>query len=152
MVIGSPAKYVPEERAMDHVACYCVVNDVSERSFQMERAGQWVKGKSHDGFGPVGPWLVTADEVTDPQDLALWLEVDGRRFQQGNTRTMVYGVRVLVSYLSRFMTLLPGDIISTGTPPGVGMGQKPPVFLRAGNRVRLGIRGLGEQTQEAVPA
>lgn len=152
VVIGSPAKYVPEERALDCVAGYCVVNDVSERAFQLERAGQWDKGKAHDTFAPVGPWLVTADEVPDPQALDLWLEVDGHRYQQGNTRTMVFGVAHLVSYISRFMSLLPGDIISTGTPPGVGMGQKPPVFLRAGQTMRLGITGLGEQRQRTVAA
>ncbi len=152
VVIGSPAKYVPEERALDCVAGYCVVNDVSERAFQLERAGQWDKGKAHDTFAPVGPWLVTADEVPDPQALDLWLEVDGHRYQQGNTRTMVFGVAHLVSYISRFMSLQPGDIISTGTPPGVGMGQKPPVFLRAGQTMRLGIAGLGEQRQRTVAA
>lgn len=152
VVIGSPAKYVPEERALDYVAGYCVVNDVSERAFQLERAGQWDKGKAHDTFAPVGPWLVTADEVPDPQALDLWLEVDGHRYQQGNTRTMVFGVAHLVSYISRFMSLQPGDIISTGTPPGVGMGQKPPVFLRAGQTMRLGIAGLGEQRQRTVAA
>jgi len=152
VVIGTRAKYVDEADAMAHVAGYCVVNDVSERDFQIHHAGQWVKGKSHDTFGPIGPWLVTADEVPDPQDLAMWLEVDGHRYQDGSTRTMVYGVAHLVSYLSRFMTLMPGDIISTGTPPGVGMGQKPPVYLVAGQTVRLGIEGLGEQQQATVPA
>ena len=153
VVIGSPAKYVSEARALDHVAGYCVVHDVSERAFQMERQGQWVKGKSHDSFGPIGPWLVTPDEIPDPQALDLWLEVDGHRYQQGNTRTMVFGVAALVSYISQFMTLQTGDIISTGTPPGVGLGQKPePVYLRAGQTVRLGITGLGEQCQRTVPA
>ncbi|WP_207482127.1 fumarylacetoacetate hydrolase family protein [Arenibaculum pallidiluteum] len=147
VVIGKPAKYVDEASAMDHVAGYCVVNDVSERHFQTERSGQWVKGKSADTFGPIGPWLVTADEVRDPQRLKLWLEVDGKRYQDGTTETMVYGVRMLVSYLSQFMSLQPGDIISTGTPPGVGMGQKPPVYLKPGQSMRLGIEGLGEQRQ-----
>jgi len=153
VVIGKPAKYVAEGQALDHVAGYCVVHDVSERAFQMERQGQWVKGKSHDSFGPIGPWLVTADEVPDPQVLDLWLEVDGHRYQQGSTRTMVFGVAHLVSYISQFMTLQTGDIISTGTPPGVGLGQKPePVYLRAGQEVRLGIAGLGEQRQRTVQA
>jgi 2-keto-4-pentenoate hydratase/2-oxohepta-3-ene-1,7-dioic acid hydratase in catechol pathway len=152
VVIGRPVKYVDESRAMEHVAGYCVVNDVSERAFQAERAGQWTKGKSHDTFGPIGPWLVTNDEVPDPQNLALWLEVDGRRCQDGSTRTMVYQVPFLVSYLSQFMSLQPGDIISTGTPPGVGMGMKPPVFLKPGQTMRLGIAGLGEQQQRTVQA
>ncbi|HEX6014677.1 MAG TPA: ureidoglycolate lyase [Geminicoccaceae bacterium] len=152
VVIGRPAKYVAEADALEHVAGYCVVNDVSERDFQTKRSGQWTKGKSHDTFGPIGPWLVTKDEVPDPQNLAMWLEVDGHRYQDGSTRTMVYGVAFLVSYLSRFMSLQPGDIISTGTPPGVGMGQKPPVFLRPGQTIRLGIEGLGEQTQRTVQA
>jgi 2-keto-4-pentenoate hydratase/2-oxohepta-3-ene-1,7-dioic acid hydratase in catechol pathway len=150
VVIGKPAKYVSEADAMSCVAGYCVVNDLSERAFQLEGTGQWVKGKSADTFGPIGPWLVTADEVPDPQDLALWLEVDGHRYQNGSTRTMIFGVRQLVSYVSRFMSLQPGDIISTGTPPGVGMGQRPPVYLRAGNWVRLGVQGLGEQDQRVV--
>ncbi|HEY8594901.1 MAG TPA: fumarylacetoacetate hydrolase family protein [Devosiaceae bacterium] len=150
VVIGKPAKYVSEADALDHVAGYCVVNDVSERAFQTERHGQWTKGKSCDTFGPIGPWLVTADEVADPQNLALWLEVDGHRYQDGSTATMVYGVRYLVSYLSQFMTLQPGDIISTGTPPGVGMGLKPPKYLKPGQKIRLGIEGLGEQTQTTV--
>ena len=150
VVIGKPAKYVSEADAMSCVAGYCVVNDLSERAFQLEGTGQWVKGKSADTFGPIGPWLVTADEVPDPQDLNLWLEVDGHRYQNGSTRTMIFGVRQLVSYVSRFMSLQPGDIISTGTPPGVGMGQRPPVYLRAGNRVRLGVQGLGEQNQRVV--
>jgi 2-keto-4-pentenoate hydratase/2-oxohepta-3-ene-1,7-dioic acid hydratase in catechol pathway len=150
VVIGTPAKYVNEAEAMSHVAGYCVINDLSERAFQLEGTGQWVKGKSADTFGPIGPWLVTADEIPDPQNLKMWLEVDGHRYQNGSTRTMIFGVRQLVSYLSRFMSLQPGDIISTGTPPGVGMGQRPPVYLRAGNRMRLGIEGLGEQDQRVV--
>jgi 2,4-diketo-3-deoxy-L-fuconate hydrolase len=150
VVVGTPAKYVSEADAMSYVAGYCVINDLSERAFQLEGTGQWVKGKSADTFGPIGPWLVTADEVPDPQDLKMWLDVDGHRYQNGSTRTMIFGVRQLVSYLSRFMSLQPGDIISTGTPPGVGMGQRPPVYLRAGNRIRLGIVGLGEQSQRVV--
>jgi 2,4-diketo-3-deoxy-L-fuconate hydrolase len=146
VVIGETARYVPEADALGHVAGYCVVNDVSEREYQLERGGQWDKGKCCDTFGPIGPWLVTADEVPDPQNLDMWLEVNGRRFQNGNTKTMVFGVANLVSYISRFMTLYPGDIISTGTPPGVGMGQKPaPVYLKPGDTMRLGIQGLGEQ-------
>ena len=150
VVIGKPAKYVSEADALDHVAGYCVINDISERACQTERHGQWTKGKSCDTFGPIGPWLVTADEVADPQNLAMWLEVDGHRYQDGSTATMVYGVRYLVSYLSQFMTLQPGDIISTGTPPGVGMGLKPPKYLKPGQKMRLGIEGLGEQTQTTV--
>jgi ureidoglycolate lyase len=150
VVIGKPAKHVDEAQALEHVAGYCVINDVSERSFQIERGGQWTKGKSHDTFGPIGPWLVTRDEVPDPQNLGMWLEVDGKRYQDGSTRTMVFGVAFLVSYLSRFMSLRPGDVISTGTPPGVGLGQKPPVYLRPGQTIRLGIEGLGEQTQRTV--
>jgi 2,4-diketo-3-deoxy-L-fuconate hydrolase len=150
VVIGKPAKYVSEAEALSHVAGYCVVNDVSERAFQLEGTGQWVKGKSADTFGPVGPWLVTADEIPDPQSINMWLEVDGHRFQEGSTKTMVFGVAYLISYLSRFMSLRSGDIISTGTPPGVGMGQRPPIYLRAGNVVRLGIEGLGQQRQRAV--
>ena len=145
VIIGKPAKYVTEADALDHVAGYCVVNDLSERDFQLHRAGQWVKGKSADTFGPIGPWLVTADEVADPQDLDMWLEVDGHRYQDGSTKTMVYGVRHLVSYLSQFMSLQPGDVITTGTPPGVGMGQNPPTYLKPGQTVHLGIGGLGEQ-------
>jgi ureidoglycolate lyase len=141
---------VEEKDALSRVAGYCVANDVSERAFQLEGTGQWVKGKACDTFGPLGPWLVTTDEVPDPQDLHLWLEVDGHRYQDGSTRTMVFGVAQLVSYLSRFMTLHPGDVISTGTPPGVGMGQKPPVYLRPGSQVVLGIDGLGEQRQRVV--
>jgi 2-keto-4-pentenoate hydratase/2-oxohepta-3-ene-1,7-dioic acid hydratase in catechol pathway len=150
VVIGSEARYVSEAEALDHVAGYCVINDVSERHFQFHRGGQWVKGKSADTFGPVGPWLVTRDEVPDPQALRLWLEVDGARQQDGTTATMIFGVAHLVSYLSRFMTLQPGDLIATGTPPGVGQGRKPPVFLRAGQRMRLGVQGLGEQEQTVV--
>ncbi|MBP2316645.1 fumarylacetoacetate hydrolase family protein [Azospirillum soli] len=152
VVIGKMAKYVSEDRALEHVAGYCIVNDVSERAFQLERGGQWDKGKGHDTFAPIGPWLVTADEIEDPQQLDLWLEVDGKRFQDGNTRTMVFGVAHLVSYISRFMSLQPGDIISTGTPPGVGLGQKPPLYLHAGQTMRLGIAGLGEQQQRAITA
>ena len=151
VVIGREARYVTEEEALSYVAGYCVVNDVSERAFQMEGTGQWVKGKSADTFGPIGPWLVTADDVPNPQALGLWLEVDGHRYQNGSTATMVFGVAHLISYLSRFMSLQPGDIISTGTPPGVGLGQKPPVYLRAGNVMRLGVEGLGEQRQAVVP-
>jgi 2,4-didehydro-3-deoxy-L-rhamnonate hydrolase len=151
VVIGREARYVAEADALSYVAGYCVVNDLSERAFQLEGTGQWVKGKSADTFGPIGPWLVTADEVPDPQALNLWLEVDGHRYQNGSTGTMVFGVAYLVSYLSRFMSLQPGDVISTGTPPGVGLGQKPPVYLRAGNVIRLGIGGLGEQRQTVVP-
>lgn len=148
VVIGRHASYVTEADAMDHVAGYCVINDVSEREFQIERGGTWDKGKGCDTFGPLGPWLVTADEVADPQDLGMWLEVDGHRYQNGSTRTMVFGVRHLVHYVSQFMTLHPGDVISTGTPPGVGMGQKPaPVYLKGGEVMRLGIEGLGVQTQ-----
>ena len=148
VVIGRTARYVSEADALSHVAGYCVVNDVSEREYQLERGGTWDKGKGCDTFGPVGPWLVTADEVADVQQLPMWLDVNGRRFQTGNTRTMVFGVAHLVSYISRFMTLYPGDLISTGTPPGVGMGQKPnSIFLKPGDKIRLGIDGLGEQQQ-----
>lgn len=150
VVIGREARYVDEADAMDHVAGYCIVNDMSERAFQIERSGQWVKGKSADTFGPTGPYLVTADEVADPQDLAMWLEVDGHRYQDGSTRTMVYGVRHLVHYISQFMSLQPGDIISTGTPPGVGMGQNPQTYLRAGQVMELGIDGLGTQRQRTI--
>jgi 2-keto-4-pentenoate hydratase/2-oxohepta-3-ene-1,7-dioic acid hydratase in catechol pathway len=152
VVIGRHAKYIEEADALSHVAGYCLVNDVSERAFQAERSGQWTKGKSADTFGPIGPWLVTRDEVEDPQNLPMWLKVNGRTFQDGSTRTMVYGVAFLVSYLSQFMSLHPGDIISTGTPPGVGLGQKPPVFLKAGDVVELGIEGLGTQKQTFVQA
>jgi 2-keto-4-pentenoate hydratase/2-oxohepta-3-ene-1,7-dioic acid hydratase in catechol pathway len=150
VVIGKPAKYATEAEAMSHVAGFCVVNDLSERAYQLEGTGQWVKGKSADTFGPIGPWLVTADDVADCQKLGLWLEVDGQRMQNGTTATMVFGVQFLVSYLSRFMSLQPGDIISTGTPPGVGLGKKPPIFLRAGNVMRLGVDGLGEQRQLVI--
>ncbi|MBY4839865.1 fumarylacetoacetate hydrolase family protein [Pantoea sp. DY-5] len=147
VVIGKGGSYIAEEDALSHVAGYCVVNDVSEREYQIERGGTWDKGKGCDTFGPIGPWLVTADEIADPQQLDLWLEVDGKRYQNGNTRTMIFSVAHIISYLSRFMSLQPGDIISTGTPPGVGMGQKPPVYLHAGQVIRLGIAGLGEQRQ-----
>ncbi|MFG1249563.1 fumarylacetoacetate hydrolase family protein [Xanthobacter flavus] len=150
IVIGKPAKYVSEEDALSHVAGYCVINDVSEREFQIERGGQWDKGKGCDTFGPMGPWLVTAEEISDPQDLHMWLEVDGKRFQDGSTRTMIFGVAHLVSYISQFMSLQPGDVISTGTPPGVGLGQKPPLYLTPGQTMRLGIQGLGEQRQTTV--
>jgi 2-keto-4-pentenoate hydratase/2-oxohepta-3-ene-1,7-dioic acid hydratase in catechol pathway len=152
IVIGRPAKYVSQDQALSHVAGYCVVNDVSERTFQIERGGQWDKGKGHDTFGPLGPWLVTTDEVPDPQDLHMWLEVDGKRYQDGSTRTMIFGVAHLVSYISQFMSLQPGDVISTGTPPGVGLGQKPPLYLKPGQTMRLGIAGLGEQRQATVAA
>jgi len=150
VVIGKAAKYVSEGDALGHVAGYCVVNDLSERAFQIEGTGQWTKGKSCDTFGPIGPYLVTADEVPDPQNLTLWLKVDGHEYQRGSTKTMVFGVAHLVSYLSRFMSLQPGDIISTGTPPGVGLGQKPPKYLRAGSTIELGIDGLGVQTQQVI--
>jgi ureidoglycolate lyase len=153
VVIGKTAKYVDKARAREHIAGFCVINDLSERRFQLEGTGQWVKGKSCDTFGPLGPWLVTRDEVPNPQNLDLWLEVDGRRFQNGNTRTMIFDVDYLVSYLSQFMSLQPGDVISTGTPPGVGLGQKPePIYLRVGQSMRLGIQGLGEQRQRVVAA
>jgi 2-keto-4-pentenoate hydratase/2-oxohepta-3-ene-1,7-dioic acid hydratase in catechol pathway len=148
IVIGRKAKYVSEAEALDHVAGYCVVHDVSERAFQAERQGQWTKGKSCDTFGPTGPWLVTKDEVPDPQNLPMWLKVNGETMQDGSTKTMVYGAAFLVSYLSQFMSLLPGDVISTGTPPGVGMGMKPPRYLKAGDVVELGIEGLGTQRQQ----
>jgi 2-keto-4-pentenoate hydratase/2-oxohepta-3-ene-1,7-dioic acid hydratase in catechol pathway len=150
IVIGTKAKYVSEADALNYVAGFCVSHDVSERSFQKERGGQWTKGKSCDTFGPLGPWLVTKDEIPDPQNLKIWLEVDGQSRQNGSTRTMIFGVKKLVSYLSEFFTLYPGDVISTGTPSGVGMGMKPPTFLRAGQTVRLGVEGLGEQQQRVV--
>ncbi|HWF01667.1 MAG TPA: fumarylacetoacetate hydrolase family protein [Caulobacteraceae bacterium] len=151
VVIGQRARYVEEHRALDMVAGYCLVNDISEREYQMERGGTWDKGKGCDTFGPVGPWLVTADEAGDPQDLDMWLEVNGRRMQSGNTRTMIFDVKKLVSYTSHFMTLEAGDIITTGTPPGVALGMKPaPVFLKAGDTMRLGIGGLGEQKQAVI--
>ncbi len=152
VVIGQGGRYITEADAMQHVAGYCVMNDVSERDYQLNRSGTWDKGKGCDSFGPLGPWLVTADEIPDPQNLALWLEVDGKRLQNGSTATMVYQVPFLISYLSQFMSLQPGDVISTGTPPGVGMGQKPPVFLRAGQTMRLSVDGLGVQTQTTVQA
>ncbi|CAB3759579.1 ureidoglycolate lyase [Burkholderia sp. MSh2] len=152
VVIGQGGRYIDEADALSHVAGYCVVNDVSERAFQLERGGTWDKGKGNDTFGPLGPWLVTADEVPDPHALRLWLDVDGRRYQNGTTATMVFRVPCLISYLSRFMSLQPGDVISTGTPPGVGLGQKPPVYLRAGQVITLGIDGLGEQRQRTVQA
>ncbi|WP_428943885.1 ureidoglycolate lyase [Pantoea sp. FN060301] len=147
VVIGTGGRYISEADALSHVAGYCVINDVSEREFQIERGGTWDKGKGCDTFGPLGPWLVTTDEIPDPHNLNLWLEVDGKRYQNGNTSTMVFKIPEIISYLSRFMSLQPGDVISTGTPPGVGMGQKPPVYLRAGQEMRLGIEGLGEQHQ-----
>jgi 2,4-didehydro-3-deoxy-L-rhamnonate hydrolase len=150
VVIGQGGRYIAETDALSHVAGYCVVNDISEREYQLERAGSWDKGKGFDTFGPIGPWLVTADEVPNPQALKLWLEVDGQMRQNGSTATMVYGVAFLVSYLSRFTTLQPGDVITTGTPPGVGMGHKPPVYLRAGQTMRLGVEGLGVQMQRVV--
>lgn len=152
VVIGRPAKYVSVNDARGHIAGYCVINDLSARVAQLEGTGQWVKGKSADTFAPIGPWLVTADEVADPQDLDMWLEVDGHRYQDGNTRTMIFGVDQLVSYVSQYMSLQPGDIISTGTPPGVGLGLDPQVWLQPGNVVRLGIAGLGEQRQTVVAA
>lgn len=152
VVIGKGGVYIDEADALDHVAGYCVVNDVSEREFQIERSGTWDKGKGCDTFGPIGPWLVTRDEVADPQDLKMWLEVDGHRYQDGSTSTMVFGVRHLVSYVSQFMSLQPGDVISTGTPPGVGMGQKPPTYLKGGETMELGIDGLGQQRQKVGKA
>ena len=152
IIIGTKAKYVSEADALRHVAGYAVCNDVSERFFQIERGGQWTKGKSHDTFGPVGPWIATADEIPDPQKLGMWLDVNGKRAQTGSTATMIFGVAKIVSYVSEIMTLLPGDIITTGTPPGVGMGKKPPQFLNVGDIVTLGIDGLGEQRQQIVAA
>jgi 2-keto-4-pentenoate hydratase/2-oxohepta-3-ene-1,7-dioic acid hydratase in catechol pathway len=153
IVIGKEARYIDRTQALDHIAGYCVINDLSERAFQMERGGQWVKGKSADTFGPIGPWLVTRDEIADPQNLSLWLEVDGHRYQNGNTRTMIFDVPFIVAYISQFMSLQPGDVISTGTPPGVGLGIKPaPVYLKAGQTMRLGIEGLGEQCQRTIAA
>jgi ureidoglycolate lyase len=153
IVIGTKASYVPDDQAMDHVAGYCVINDVSEREFQAERGGTWDKGKGCDTFGPTGPWMVTKDEVADPQNLDLWCEVDGKRMQNGSTKTMIFGVRHLVSYVSHFITLHPGDVIATGTPPGVGLGIKPePIFLKPGQVMRLGVEGLGEQQQRLVAA
>lgn len=151
VVIGKSAKYVDEKDALDHVAGYCVINDLSEREYQLERSGQWIKGKSCDTFGPIGPWLVTPDEVGDPQNLDLWLDVDGMRYQDGNTRTMIFGVAYLIHYLSQYFTLQPGDVISTGTPPGVGLGQKPsPIYLRSGQKMHLGIEKLGVQNQATI--
>ena len=152
VVIGKDAKYISEDQSQNHIAGYCVINDLSEREFQLEHSGQWVKGKSCDTFGPIGPYLVTKDEVADPQNLNLWLDLNGKRMQDGSTNTMVYGVNFLVSYISQFMSLQPGDIISTGTPPGVGMGMKPQVFLKPGDVMKLGIEGLGEQVQKTVAA
>jgi len=150
VVVGKETKYVAEADALDHVAGYCIVNDVSERAFQIDRQGQWVKGKSCDTFGPIGPWLVTRDEVPDPQALDIWLDVNGERRQEGNTGTMIFSVAFIVSYVSQFMSFQPGDIISTGTPPGVGMGMKPPTYLNEGDTIRLGLDGLGEQNQTVV--
>lgn len=150
VIVGEVARDVSAEEAMNHVAGYAVINDISERAFQLEHGGQWVKGKSCDTFGPIGPWLVTRDEVADPQNLSLWLEVNGHRYQSGNTRTMVFGVAQLVSYISRYMTLMPGDVISTGTPAGVGLGLKPPTYLKPGDVIELGIEGLGTQRQDVV--
>ena len=152
IVIGKEAKYISEDQSQEHIAGYCVVNDLSERAFQLERSGQWVKGKSCDTFGPIGPYLVTKDEVKDPQNLKLWLNVNGKPMQNGTTQTMVYGVNFLVSYISQFMSLQPGDIISTGTPPGVGMGMKPQVFLKPGDVMELGIEGIGNQKQKTISA
>ncbi|KAA0951833.1 fumarylacetoacetate hydrolase family protein [Pseudomonas sp. ANT_H14] len=153
VVIGQGGRYIDESQAMEHVAGYCVINDVSEREFQLERGGTWDKGKGCDTFGPRGPWLVSRDEIADPHQLAIWLEVDGHRYQNGNTRTMIFQIPKLISYLSQFMSLQPGDVISTGTPPGVGLGIKPmPVYLKAGQKIRLGIEGLGEQNQITVDA
>ena len=152
IVIGKPAKYVSEAEAMDHIAGWCLINDISEREFQLERQGTWDKGKGCDTFGPIGPWLVTRDELADPTNLGMWLDVNGHRYQNGSTATMVFGPAMLVSYISQFMSLQPGDIISTGTPPGVGLGQKPPVFLKSADVMELGITGLGVQRQRVVAA
>ncbi|MGR2919978.1 fumarylacetoacetate hydrolase family protein [Acinetobacter sp. 1125_18A] len=152
VVIGKDGRYISREQAMDYVAGYCVINDVSERTFQLEGTGTWDKGKGCDTFGPTGPWLVTKDEIENPHNLKIWLEVDGHRYQDGNTNTMIFDVPTIVSYLSQFMSLQAGDVISTGTPPGVGLGQKPPVYLKAGQVMRLGIEGLGEQQQKVVDA
>ena len=152
IVIGKSGRYISQEDALDYVAGYCVINDVSERTFQLEGTGTWDKGKGCDTFGPIGPWLVTKDEITDPNRLHLWLEVDGHRYQDGNTNTMIFDVPTLVSYISQYMSLQAGDVISTGTPPGVGLGQKPPVFLREGQVMRLGIEGLGQQQQKVIAA
>ena len=153
VVIGQGGRYIDERQAMQHVAGYCVINDVSEREFQLERGGTWDKGKGCDTFGPLGPWLVSRDEIADPHQLSIWLEVDGHRYQNGNTRTMIFQIPKLISYLSQFMSLQPGDVISTGTPPGVGLGIKPtPVYLKPGQKIRLGIEGLGEQNQTTVDA
>ena len=151
-VLPAEAKYIDEDQSQNHIAGYCVVNDLSERTFQFKHSGQWVKGKSCDTFGPIGPYLVTKEEVVDPQNLNLWLDLNGKRMQDGSTKTMVYGVNFLVSYLSQFMSLQPGDIISTGTPPGVGIGMKPQVFLKPGDVMSLGIEGLGQQTQKTISA
>ena len=150
IVIGNGGRDIPQDRAADHIAGYCLINDISERDWQLRRGGTWDKGKGYDGFGPIGPWLVTADEIPDPLALRLWLDVDGHRYQDGTTATMVFGPLEIVAYASRFTTLHPGDVIATGTPPGVGMGQKPPVYLQRGQVMRLGIEGLGEQRQRAV--
>jgi 2-keto-4-pentenoate hydratase/2-oxohepta-3-ene-1,7-dioic acid hydratase in catechol pathway len=150
VIIGTEARYVEESGAMKHVAGYCVVNDVSEREFQMEHLGQWTKGKGADTFGPIGPWLVTTDEITNPGNLDLFCDINGTRRQTGNTRTMIFGVPFLVSYISRFMTLMPGDVIGTGTPPGVGLGMKPPLYLKEGDEIHLGVEGLGEQRQKVI--
>ena len=152
VVIGKDGRYIDKADAMDYVAGYCVINDVSEREYQIERGGTWDKGKGCDTFGPIGPWLVTRDEIANPHQLHMWLEVDGKRYQDGNTNTMIFDVPTIISYLSQFMSLQAGDVISTGTPPGVGLGQKPPVYLRAGQVMRLGIAGLGEQEQHVIQA
>ena len=152
VVIGKEAKYISEADALDHVAGYCVINDLSERDFQLHRSGQWVKGKSADTFGPMGPWLVTRDEIANPQDLDMYLEVNGHRYQNGSTRTMHFGVATVIAHLSQFMSLQPGDVISTGTPPGVGMGQDPQTYLKPGDKMELGVQGLGVQIQEVIAA